>query len=117
MIGGKDHQVVEFQKNVKRAYDWKLVQGTIINRMDLLPMSHCWCEATLEDIGDLWKRHSTLTGRFVFDFTTTKGQLFFQSVTQFNILTNIPPEKNELVGKGMSITTIVLNTIPMKQLK
>ena len=100
MIGGKDHQIAEFKKNVEHAYDWKLIQGTIINRMDLLPMAHCWCEATLEDIGELYKRHSTLTGRFVFDFTKTKGQLFFQSVVQFNILGNLPPEKHELAWQG-----------------
>ena len=99
-VGGKDHQIDELKKNVERAYDWKLIQGTIINRMDLLPMAHCWCEATLEDIGGLWKRHSTLSGRFVFDFTQTKGQLFFQSVRQFNILSNIPPEKHELAWEG-----------------
>ena len=44
MVGGVDHQFIEFKKNVERAYDWKLIQGTIINRMDLLPMAHCWCE-------------------------------------------------------------------------
>ena len=75
MIGGIDHQLVEFQKNIKRAYSWKLIQGTILNRMDSLPMAHCWCETTLEDIRGLWKRHSTLDGRFVFDFTQTKGHL------------------------------------------
>ena len=96
MIGGKDHQLVEFQKNIKRAYGWKLIQGTVINRMDLLPMAHSWCEATCEDIGGLWKDRGSLDGRFVFDFSETKGQLFFQSVRQFNILSNIPPEKHEL---------------------
>ena len=90
MIGGIDHQLAAFRNNVQRAYDWKLIQGTIINRMDLLPMAHCWCEATLENIGGLWKRQSTLDGRFVFDFTKTKGQLFFQSVMRFNILSKIP---------------------------
>ena len=100
MIGGIDHQFVAFKEHVKRAYDWKLIQGTIINRMDLLPMAHCWCEATLEDVKGLYKRHSTLTGRFVFDFTKTKGQLFFQSVVQFNILGNIPPEKHKLAWEG-----------------
>ena len=92
MIGGIDHQLIEFQKNIKRALDWKLIQGTILNRMDSLPMAHCWCETTLEDIRGLWQRHSTLDGRFVFDFTNTKGQLFFQSVRQFNLINNVPPD-------------------------
>ena len=100
MVGGKDHQLVEFQKNIERAYDWKLVQGTILNRMDLLPMAHCWCEATLEDIGGIWQRHSTLDGRFVFDFTETKGQLFFQSVRLFNLLSNIPLDKHSDAWEG-----------------
>ena len=100
MVGGVDHQFVAFKENVKRAYDWKLIQGTIINRLDLLPMAHSWCEATLDDTGGLYKRHSTLDGRFVFDFTKTTGQLFFQSVRQFNILSNIPPEEHELAWEG-----------------
>ena len=100
MIGGREHQLPAFQENIKHAYAWKLIQGTMINRMDFLPMAHCWCEATLEDVKGLYKRHSTLTGRFVFDFTKTKGQLFFQSVVQFNILGNIPPEKYELAWEG-----------------
>ena len=94
MIGGVDHQLVEFQKNIKRAYDWKLIQGTILNRLDSLPMAHCWCEANLDDIGGLWKRHGTLDGRFVFDFTERKGQLFFQSVRQFNLLSNVPLDEH-----------------------
>ena len=100
MVGSKDHQLVEFQKNVGRAYDWKLIQGTIINRMDLLPMAHTWCEATLNDIGGLWKRQSTLDGRFVFDFTKTKLRLFFQSVYLHNILCKIPPKNFESEWKG-----------------
>ena len=100
MIGGIDHQPIEFQKNIKRAYDWKLIQGTIINRMDLLPMAHCWCETTLEDIRGLWKRHSTLDGRFVFDFTQTMGQLFFQSVRQFNNLSNVPLDEHSDTWEG-----------------
>ena len=100
MVGTVDHQFVAFKENVKRAYDWKFIQGTIINRMDLLPMAHSWCEATLDYIGGLWKRHSTLSGRFVFDFTKTKQVLFFQSVRQFNILCNLPPEKHELAWEG-----------------
>ena len=100
MIGGKDHQLVEFKKNIERAYDWKLVQGTILNRMDLLPMAHCWCEATLDDNGGLYQRHKTLDGRFVFDFTKTKGQLFFQSVYTSNILFKIPSEEHEYYWEG-----------------
>jgi hypothetical protein len=100
MIGGIDHQFVAFKENVKRAYDWKLIQGTTINRMDLLPMAHSWCEATLDDTDGLYKRHSTLDGRFVFDFTKTTGQLFFQSVYAFNILSRVPAEKYELDWEG-----------------
>ena len=100
MVGGIDHQFIEFKKNVERAYDWKLIQGTIINRMDLLPMAHCWCEATLDDNGGLYQRHKTLDGRFVFDFTKTKGQLFFQSVYTSNILFKIPSEEHEYYWEG-----------------
>ena len=100
MIGGIDHQLAEFQKNIKRAYSWKLIQGTILNRMDSLPMAHCWCETTLDDVRDLWKRHSILDGRFVFDFTETKGQLFFQSVRQFNTLSNVPLDEHSDAWEG-----------------
>ena len=100
MIGGVDHQFVAFKENVKRAYDWKLIQGTIINRMDFLPMPHSWCEATLDDTGGLYKRHNTLDGRFVFDFTKTKGQLFFQSVFVHNLLCKIPLVNHDFEWDG-----------------
>ena len=101
MIGGADHQLAAFQKNVQLAYDWRLLQGTIISRLDFLPMAHCWCEATLEDIRGLYKRHNTLDGRFVFDFSETKGQLFFQSVSQFNLLWNVPPNTHQHRWEGL----------------
>jgi len=100
MVGGVDHQFVAFKENVKRAYDWKLIQGTIINKLDLLPMAHSWCEATLDDTGGLYKRHTTLDGRFVFDFTKTDGQLFFISAYAFDILNRVPVEDHELDWEG-----------------
>ncbi len=100
MIGGIDHQLAAFRNNVQRAYDWKLIQGTIINRMDLLPMAHSWCEATLDDVKGLYKLHKTMDGRFIFDFSETKGRLFFQSVWEFNRLTKVPPGKYPEEWKG-----------------
>ena len=100
MIGTVDHQFIAFKENVKRAYDWKLIQGTIINRMDLLPMAHCWCEATLDDTGGLYQRHKTLDGRFVFDFTKTEGELFFKSVYEMNKIHRIPLDEHKSSWEG-----------------
>ena len=100
MIGGREHQLPAFQKNIKHAYAWKLIQGTMINRMDFLPMTHCWCEATIDDVRGLYKLHKTLDGRFVFDFTKTKGRLFFQSAWEFNLLNKVPLDKYPQEWKG-----------------
>ena len=100
MVGTVDHQFVQFKKNVKRAYDWKLIQGTIINRLDGLPMAHCWCEATLDDMGGLYQRHKTLDGRFVFDFTRTEIELFFKSVYELNMINRIPLEAHKSYWEG-----------------
>jgi len=100
MVGGVDHQFVAFKENVKRAYDWKLIQGTIINRLDELPMAHCWCEATLDDTGGLYQRHKTLDGRFVFDFTRTEGELFFKSAYELNMMNRIPLEAHKSYWEG-----------------
>ena len=68
--------------------------------MDSLPMAHCWCETTLEDVRGLWQRHGTLDGRFVFDFTKTKGRLFFQSAWEFNLINKVPLDKYPQEWKG-----------------
>ena len=63
-------------------------------------MAHSWCEATLDDIGGLYKRQNTMDGRFVFDFTKTKGQLFFQSVFVHNLLCKIPLVNHDFEWDG-----------------
>ena len=93
MIGGVEHQLPAFQKNIKRAYGWTLIQGTVINRLDDMPMVHCWCEATLDDVHGLYQLHRTLDGRFVFDFTERKSDLFFLSAWQYNLRNNVPLDR------------------------
>jgi len=101
MIGSKDHQLVAFQQNIKTALEWRLVQGTILYLADKLPMVHSWCEATLEDIGGLWRTHHSQNGRFVFDFSSREfSPLFFQSVEQFNALGSIPLDDHPELWKG-----------------
>ena len=101
MIGGREHQLPAFQKNIKRAYGWKLIQGTIINRMDFLPMAHCWCEATLDDMSGLYKLHRTLDGRFVFDFSERMSELFFLSAWKFGQNESVPLDKFPEKWKGV----------------
>ena len=98
--GAKWHQLIEFQKLIKGATDWRLVQGTIINQEDLHPMAYSWCEATVEDVRGLWNHFGSSDGRFVFDFTSNNGILCLQSVIQFNILNQIPLDDNGFTWQG-----------------
>ena len=99
-VGGKWHQLVEFQKLIKNAYDWKLIQGTIIHNAEFKPMAHSWCEATCDDIGGLWNAHNSPDGRFVFDFTSTETHKFFLSVADFNRINHIPLEEEKNLWEG-----------------